>query len=193
MMIRRLRLPEVFEIIPERRRDERGYFSETYSEARFSEAGIAIDWVQDNHSYSSQAGTLRGLHYQSPPAVQDKLVRVVRGAVFDVAVDIRRGSPTFGHWASLTLSAETGNQILVPQGFAHGFLTLEPDSEVLYKVSSPYSLPHDCNIRYDDPAIGIDWPLGGKRPILSERDLKAKLLASQETGFVYASGREVKR
>src|SRR6476619_6907536 len=130
MMIRRLGLPEVFEIIPERRRDERGYFSETYSEARFREAGISIDWVQDNHSYSSQAGTLRGLHYQSPPAAQDKLVRVVRGAVFDVAVDIQRGSPTFGHWVSLTLSAETGNQILVPQGFAHGFLTLEPDSEV---------------------------------------------------------------
>jgi dTDP-4-dehydrorhamnose 3,5-epimerase len=193
MIIRRLSLPEVFEIIPKRHRDERGYFSETYSEARFREAGIAIDWVQDNHSYSSQAGTLRGLHYQKPPAAQDKLVGVVRGAVFDVAVDIRRGSPTFAHSVSLILSAETGNQIMVPQGFAHGFLTLESDSEVLYKVSSPYSPLHDCNIRYDDPAIGIDWPLARKRPILSERDSNAKFLASQETGFVYASDREVEQ
>jgi dTDP-4-dehydrorhamnose 3,5-epimerase len=183
--IRPLTIPEVLEIIPDRFGDSRGFFSETYSRAKFEQAGVGQEWVQDNHSYSASVGVLRGLHYQAPPIAQDKLVRVVRGAIFDVAVDIRRGSPTFGKWVSLNVSAGDWNQILVPKGFAHGFLTLEPDTEVVYKVSAPYSAAHDRNIRFDDPDIGINWPLAGLSPVLSEKDLKAPAFATVESGFRY--------
>ena len=183
MQIRNLGLPGVLEILPDKFSDERGFFSETWNAARLSEAGIDLTWVQDNHSLSVAPLVLRGLHYQMPPMAQDKLVRVVRGAVFDVVVDIRHGSPNFGKWVSIELSREKWNQILVPKGYAHGFLTLQSDSEVVYKVSAPFSREHDRSIRYDDPAIAIDWPLDGAEPVLSAKDASAPRLAEVDTGF----------
>ncbi|MER8638094.1 dTDP-4-dehydrorhamnose 3,5-epimerase [Mesorhizobium sp. M1273] len=178
--IRPLSLAGVLEIMPKRIGDARGFFVETYNEQWFSDAGIEVRFVQDNHSYSAATGVLRGLHYQVPPRAQDKLLRVVRGKVLDVAVDIRRSSKTFGRWVALEISAEKGNQVLVPKGFAHGFLTLVPETEVLYKVSDTYSPEHDRSIRFDDPVIGIEWPstVGGFQ--LSDRDLKAPILAAAE-------------
>lgn len=178
--VRPLGLGGVLEIVPKRHGDERGFFSETWNAARFAEAGIDLDFVQDNHSYSASAGVLRGLHYQLPPRAQDKLLRVIRGSILDVAVDIRRTSPTFGKWVSLEISAGKGNQILVPKGYAHGFVTLLPDTEVLYKVTEVYSPEHDRSIRYDDPAIGIEWPVLAEGFQLSEKDRKAPLLGMAE-------------
>lgn len=177
---RPLGLDGVVELCPPKFGDARGFFSETYNRDRFREAGLALDFVQDNHSFSAGRGTLRGLHYQLPPRAQDKLVRVVRGAVFDVAVDIRRGSATFGRWVGLVVSAQKWNQILVPAGFAHGFVTLEPDTEVVYKVTDTYSLAHDRSIRFDDPAIGIEWPVASGEVLLSDKDRDAPLLADAE-------------
>ena len=179
---RPLELPELVELTPRRFGDERGFFSEVWNHARFAEAGIPTQFVQDNVSLSRSKGVLRGLHFQTPPAAQAKLVRVSCGSIFDVGVDIRRSSPTFGRWAGVVLSAEKWNQLYVPEGFAHGFVTLEDDTEVTYKVSAPYSPEHDRSIRFDDPAIGIDWPLDGE-PVLSEKDAAAPLLAGVETGF----------
>lgn len=184
--VRALDLSGLFEVRPRRFADDRGFFSETWNALSLREAGIEVDFVQDNHSYSSDRGVLRGLHYQVPPMAQDKLVRVTRGAVFDVAVDIRRGSPTFGRWTGLVLSAAAWNQILVLKGFAHGFVTIEPDSEVLYKVSAPYSPTHDRAIRFDDPDIGIDWPIDAAALILSAKDAGAPLLSDIDTGFIFA-------
>lgn len=181
--VRPLDLDGLLEIRPPRFGDERGFFSEVWSSERMESAGLSIPMIQDNHSYSAARGVLRGLHFQVPPAAQDKLVRVSRGSVFDVAVDIRRDSPTFGKWAGLVLSAELWNQILVPKGFAHGFVTLEPDTEVQYKVSAPYRADLDRAIRFDDPAIGIDWPVDAADLILSDKDRSAPLLAEVETGF----------
>ncbi|APG89212.1 dTDP-rhamnose 3,5-epimerase RmlC (plasmid) [Sinorhizobium americanum CCGM7] len=175
--VRALGLDGVLEIVPRRFADERGFFSETYNAEILSAHGIELTFVQDNHSYSAEAGTLRGLHYQLPPRAQAKLVRVVRGRVFDVAVDIRRGSPTFAQWVGLELSAENWNQILVPVGFAHGFVTLEPETEVLYKVSEHYSAEHDRAIRFDDPQICVNWPVPSGRLLLSPKDRNAPLLA----------------
>jgi dTDP-4-dehydrorhamnose 3,5-epimerase len=172
-------LPGVLEILPHRIGDDRGFFSETWNETRFREAGIDLTFVQDNHSRSAR-GVLRGLHYQLEPVAQAKLVRVSRGSVFDVAVDIRRSSPTFGQWTAVTLSAESWNQLLVPPGFAHGFLALEEGSEVQYKVSAPYSPAHDRGIRPDDPAIGIAWPLPRAGWLLSAKDQNAPLLSQAE-------------
>jgi dTDP-4-dehydrorhamnose 3,5-epimerase len=179
---RPLELPELVELTPRRFGDERGFFSEVWNHARFAEAGIPTQFVQDNVSLSRSKGVLRGLHFQTPPAAQAKLVRVSRGSIFDVGVDIRRSSPTFGRWAGVVLSAEKWNQLYVPEGFAHGFVTLEDDTEVTYKVSAPYSPEHDRSIRFDDPAIGIDWPLDGE-PVLSNKDAAAPLLADVESGF----------
>lgn len=178
--VRPLGIDGVLEIIPKRHGDARGFFMETYNAERFSQAGIDLTFVQDNHSYSAAAGVLRGLHYQLAPRAQDKLLRVIRGSILDVAVDIRRASKSFGKWVALEVSAEKGNQILVPKGFAHGFVTLVPDTEVLYKVTDTYSPEHDRSIRFDDPAIGIDWPslAGGFQ--LSDKDLKAPALAAAE-------------
>ncbi len=183
MQVRKLGLAGVVEILPDRFDDERGFLSETWNAVRFAEAGIDIAWVQDNHSLSAAPFVLRGLHYQMPPFAQAKLVRVVRGAIFDVAVDIRHGSPDFGKWAGLEVSRERWNQILVPEGFAHGFLTLTPDTEVVYKTSAVYSPEHDRVLRYDDPDIGIAWPLGGEVPVLSKKDAAAPRLADVDTGF----------
>lgn len=155
---------------PKKIEDSRGFFSETYSERLFRDAVGDIRFVQDNHSLSTQVGTIRGLHFQSPPAEQGKLVRVVRGAIFDVAVDIRRGSPTYGKFVSATLSAENWAQLWVPSGFAHGFCTLEPDSEVVYKVTSYYSRGHDLGLAWDDLALAIPWPVAPGRAILSDKD-----------------------
>lgn len=181
-----LGLDGVREIIPERFGDARGYFSETYNRSKFIAAGIDLDWIQDNHSFSAEQYVLRGMHFQTPPFAQDKLVRVVTGAVFDVAIDIRKGSPTFGKWTGVTLTAEAGNHILVPKGFAHGFLTLTPDVHVIYKVTAPYAPDNDRSIRYDDPDIAIDWPLGGAVPQLSAKDEAAPNLRGLETGFTYS-------
>jgi len=181
--VRLLRLGGVFEIRPARIEDSRGFFSETWSTERMVEAGFDIKFVQDNHSLSAAKGVLRGLHFQLPPAAQHKLIRVSRGSVFDVAVDIRRKSPTFGQWVGAILSADLWNQLLVPPGFAHGFLTLEEQTEVQYKVSAPYRPDLDRAIRFDDPAIGIDWPIAKDQIQLSDKDRNAPLLSDVETGF----------
>jgi dTDP-4-dehydrorhamnose 3,5-epimerase len=173
------------EILPGKIADARGFLSETYNAQGLAEAGIHLAFVQDNHSYSAARGVLRGLHFQAPPFAQDKLVRVARGAVFDVAVDIRRGSPTYGRWIGLTLSATQWNQVLVPKGFAHGFVTLEPNTEVLYKLTSPHAPGHERAVRFDDPAIGIGWPIPATEMQLSDKDRTAPPLAGVETGFVY--------
>lgn len=180
MEVRPLGIDGVLEIVPKRHGDARGFFIETYNAERFSQAGIDLRFVQDNHSYSAAAGVLRGLHYQLAPRAQDKLVRVIRGSILDVAVDIRRGSKTFGKWVALELSADRGNQVLVPKGFAHGFVTLVPDTEVLYKVTDTYSPEHDRSIRFDDPVIGIEWPSMAGGFQLSDKDLKAPPLAAAE-------------
>lgn len=177
---RALALSGVVEIVPKKFGDDRGFFSETYNTGSFREAGIDVEFVQDNHSYSAAKGVLRGLHYQLPPFAQDKLVRVTRGRVLDVAVDIRRNSPTFRQWVAVELSAEKWNQLFVPKGFAHGFVTLEDHTEFLYKVSALYSPAHDRSIRFDDPEIGVAWPdvPGGFQ--LSAKDRDAPLLAAAE-------------
>ena len=185
MQVRRLAISDVVEITPPRFGDHRGYFSETYKRDAFEAEGIHIDWMQDNQSFSSPVGTVRGLHFQAPPFAQDKLVRVLRGAVFDVALDIRRGSPTYGQWVGLELSAEMGNQLLVPIGFAHCFMTLQPDTEVLYKVSAKYSKEHEGAIRWDDPALAIGWPGVGVEPTLSDKDREAPLFADFVSPFEY--------
>lgn len=188
VQVRHLALPEILEIVPARHGDHRGFFSEVWSRSALKEHGIDCDFVQDNHSMSAAPGVLRGLHYQEPPFAQAKLVRVAKGAIFDVAVDIRDGSPTYGQYASLIVSAEAWNQIYVPAGFAHGFVTLEPDTEVVYKVSAPWSRDHERSIRFDDPAIGIRWPIDSLTPILSEKDAAAPTLAEAPPAFRYAGG-----
>lgn len=182
---RHLGLDGVIEILPNKFGDHRGFFSETYNRKAFAEGGIDLDFVQDNHSFSAAKGVLRGLHFQTPPFAQDKLVRVTKGSVFDVIVDIRKGSPTFAKWVGVEVSAEKWNQVLVPKGFAHGFLTLEPNTEFLYKVTHYYSKECDRSIRFDDPAIGIEWPLDLTDVTLSEKDQAAPLLGDVDTGFVY--------
>ena len=172
-----LDLPEVKILSPRKFGDARGFFSETYNRDAFAAAGLGHVFVQDNHSFSATPGTLRGLHFQLPPYAQDKLVRVTRGAIFDVAVDIRRGSPTFGRWVGAEISAENWNQIFVPVGFAHGFCTLAPDTEVIYKVTAPYAPESERGIAWDDPQLAIDWPLPVARPILSGKDGENPLLA----------------
>ncbi|MDH0126154.1 dTDP-4-dehydrorhamnose 3,5-epimerase [Brucella intermedia GD04153] len=180
MMVRPLSLEGVLEISPRKFGDDRGFFSETYNAKSFAEAGINLTFVQDNHSYSAAKGVVRGLHYQLPPFAQDKLLRVIRGAILDVAVDIRKSSPTFGKWVAQEVSAEKWNQILVPKGFAHGFMTLVENTEVIYKVTNYYSPEHDRSIRFDDPAIGIDWPIVSSGVQLSDKDRKAPLFADAE-------------
>lgn len=163
--------------------DHRGWFTETYSKEKFKEFGIDIDFMQDNHSLSAQKGTLRGLHFQLNPKAQTKLVRCTKGKILDVAVDIRDGSPTYKKWVAVELTEENKKQLLIPKGFAHGFLTLTDDVEVQYKVDEYYSPENDRSIRYDDPEIGVDW--GIEDPILSEKDLNAPLLKDSNINFKY--------
>jgi dTDP-4-dehydrorhamnose 3,5-epimerase len=174
--MRPLEINGLLEIRPRRYSDERGFFSEVWREDHLADAGINARFVQDNHSFSKTRGVLRGLHLQLEPAAQDKLVRVSHGAIFDVAVDVRPDSPTFGSWVGITLSADEWNQLFIPKGFAHGFVTLEDDCEVLYKASAPYSPQHERTVRFDDPRIGIDWPIDVKTLTLSEKDRSAPLL-----------------
>jgi dTDP-4-dehydrorhamnose 3,5-epimerase len=175
-----LELAGVLEIRPHRIGDERGFFSETWNAQKFAQAGLDLHFVQENHSYSAARGVLRGLHYQLMPYAQDKLIRVARGSIFDVAVDVRGDSPTFGKWCAVRISAAEWNQLLVPKGFAHGFLTLEPDTEVIYMVTAPYSPSHERAIRFDDAEIGIAWPIDHSLLQLSERDRNAPPLAHAE-------------
>jgi dTDP-4-dehydrorhamnose 3,5-epimerase len=177
MQVEELKLQGVKLIAPKIFRDARGFFSETWNARAFEEAGIAATFVQDNHALSRDQGTLRGLHFQLPPKAQDKLVRVTRGAVLDVLVDVRRSSPTFGHHLAVELSAENWMQLWVPKGFAHGYCTLRPDTEVIYKVTDYYAPEHDAGIAFDDPALGIGWPVTRETAILSEKDKKLPKLA----------------
>jgi dTDP-4-dehydrorhamnose 3,5-epimerase len=165
-----LAIPDVKLVTPRRFADPRGFFAETFSRRRFAEAGLIADFVQDNHSLSRPAGTVRGLHFQRPPFAQAKLVRVLRGAILDVAVDIRPSSPSYGRHVAAELSADNGAMILVPEGFAHGFCTLQPDTEVLYKVSRDYAPQHEGGILWNDPALDIAWPVDAADAILSDRD-----------------------
>lgn len=163
-------IPAVKIIQPRKFEDDRGHFIETYSFDAFAAAGLDVQFVQDNQSLSKFAGTVRGLHYQLPPFAQDKLVRVISGRVWDVAVDIRSGSPTFREWFGIELSEENQTQLLVPKGFAHGFITLTPNTQVAYKVSAPYSAAHDAGIRWDDPDLAVKWPVPLGEPVLSVKD-----------------------
>jgi dTDP-4-dehydrorhamnose 3,5-epimerase len=177
-------------IATKRFEDARGWFAETWSQRNFEAAGLDADFVQDNHSYSRHAGTIRGLHFQSAPFAQAKLVRCVRGRIFDVAVDIRRDSPTFLQWVGAELSAENGVQLFVPRGFAHGFLTLEPDTEVAYKVDAFYDAASDGGIRWDDPALAVDWPLQELAPTLSDKDAGLPSIGEARFEFSY-DGRQL--
>ena len=168
---------------PKKFGDHRGFFSETYNRQQLAEAGFVAEFVQDNHSFSGVEGVVRGLHFQSPPFAQDKLVRVVRGAILDVAVDIRRGSPTFGDHATVELSAANWRQLLVPAGFAHGFVTLEPDTEVVYKVTAYYAPEHDHGILWSDPALGIAWPVSPEAAVVSDKDCLQPRLADVASPF----------
>lgn len=171
-------------IKPNRHEDIRGFFVETYNRNFFNKLEIDVEFVQDNHSLSRKKGTLRGLHFQAPPNAQAKLVRCVSGAVFDVVVDIRRGSPTYGKWEGYELTASNGYQLYVPIGFAHGFVTLEPNSEIVYKCSEYYAPETEGSVLWNDPIIGIEWPTGAD-PILSNKDASASLFADIESPFVF--------
>ena len=169
-------------IRPNRFCDHRGFFSEIYNQKKFERLVPGVEFVQDNHSLSHAVGTLRGLHFQAPPAAQGKLVRCGRGAIFDVAVDIRRGSPTYGQWEGYELSAENGHQLYIPVGFAHGFVTMEPDSEIVYKCTDYYAPETEGAVRWD--SCGIEWPLSSD-PILSDKDAIAPALTDFDSPFVY--------
>ncbi len=181
----RTAIPAVIRLEPRRFQDARGFFTETWNRARMAAAGLNVDFVQDNHSYSAEAGTVRGLHYQSPPMAQAKLVRVARGAIRDVAVDVRRGSPTYGRWVAEELSAANGYQLFVPEGFLHGFVTLTPDTDVIYKVNAPYAPECDGAVRFDDPDLAVDWGIGPGKAVLSDKDAAAPVFRDFETPFTY--------
>lgn len=183
--VKQTELPGVLKLTPKRFGDNRGYFCETWNQARMSEHGITCEFVQDNQSLSSDKGTIRGLHCQTPPHTQTKLVRCGRGAMLDVAVDIRKGSPSYGKWVAEELSAENGHQLLIPAGFLHGFVTLEPNTEILYKCSDFYDPDCDRAVRFDDPAIGVDWGMNPIDAILSEKDLEAPLLKDFDNPFAW--------
>ena len=185
LMASPLRIPEVVLVSTPRYTDARGFFSETYNKFELETLGINVEFVQDNHALSLHKGTVRGLHFQAPPYAQDKLIRVVRGAIFDVAVDLRVGSPTYGQHVSEIISAEAWNQILVPVGFAHGLATLEPNTEVIYKVSNRYSPEHDKGLFWRDPELGIDWPVSEGEAILSDKDIDQPSFAHLPSYFHY--------
>lgn len=183
MDVTELDLPGVLVLHPPRFGDARGWFSETYNAPKWRAAGVGVDFVQDNQSFSAARGTLRGLHFQAPPHAQAKLVRCVRGRIWDVAVDFRQGSETFGRWAGAELTAEGGEQIFVPAGFLHGFVTLTEDCEVAYKVSDVYAPACDGGVIWNDPDIGIDWPVSEAEVVLSAKDVKLPRLADMASPF----------
>ena len=184
MKVETTSLGEVLHITPRRFGDHRGFFAETYSKRAYARSGIDAEFVQDNHSLSATVGTVRGLHFQAPPYAQGKLVRCGRGAIFDVAVDIRNGSPTYGQWVGYELSAENGVQLYIPAGFAHGFMTLLPNSEIVYKCTNYYAPETEGAIRWDDHEIGINWPLQ-ENAILSTKDADAPILRDFDSPFMY--------
>lgn len=188
MEIRRTKLPDVLHLVPRRFADTRGHFTETWNAERFRDLGLSVDFVQDNQSHSTDAGTVRGLHYQSPPLAQAKLVRVVQGAILDVAVDIRRGSATYAKWVAVPLSSCAGNQLFVPAGFLHGFVTLVPDTVVVYKVDAHYAPECDGSVRFDDPTLAIDWGIDPEKAVLSEKDAAAPEFADFHSPFEMATG-----
>ena len=177
------KLPGVWIVEPQVFGDHRGYFMETYSTKSMMELGIDTVFVQDNQSFTAQKGTLRGIHFQNAPMAQAKLVRVTKGAVMDVAVDLRKGSPTYKHWVGVELSAENKRMLYIPQGFGHGFVTLTDNVEFCYKVDNLYSKEHDRGIRFNDPAIGVEW--GVADPVLSQKDTTSPMLADSDCNFVY--------
>ncbi len=181
-------IPDLVVLSPKRHGDARGFFSESWNLARMEENGLKYDFVQDNHSLSEAPGTIRGLHYQAPPHGQAKLVRCGRGRLYDVAVDIRAGSPTFGRWFGIELTFENGLQLLIPEGFLHGFVTREPGTEIIYKCTDYYAPAADGAIRWDDPDLAIDWALGGTAPLLSDKDAAAPFMAGFDTPFTYGGG-----
>lgn len=184
MQILKTALPDILVLIPRRFGDNRGFFSESWNRKRLEDAGLFLpDFVQDNHSFSHDAGTLRGLHFQAPPHAQGKLVRCSRGRLFDVAVDIRAGSPTYGQWVGEELSFENGRQMWIPAGFLHGFLTLEPETEIAYKCTDYYAPDCDGAVAWD--SCGIDWPLAGRAPVLSDKDASAPAFADFTSPFLY--------
>ena len=185
MKITETALPGVLLLEPRRFGDDRGWFMESWNRQVLARHGIEIDFVQDNHSMSAVPGTVRGLHYQAPPHAQDKLVRVARGRVLDVAVDVRRGSPHYGRWVGAELSAENGHQLLIPKGFLHGFATLTPDVELLYKCSDVYAPECDGAVAWNDPDIAIDWGIDAARAVLSDKDRAAPRFADWQSPFVY--------
>ena len=182
-------IPEVILVAPKRWRDHRGFFAETFHRRRFDENGIRADFVQDNHSMSAMLGTVRGLHFQEPPHAQDKLISVVRGAIYDVAVDIRRASSSYGRYVAVELSAENGHQLFVPKGFAHGFQTLTADTEVFYKVSDFYAPEAERGLHWADPALAIDWPVNPAEATVNERDDGMPTLAELVSPFDCPEGR----
>lgn len=184
MKIERLAIPDVVLITPKNFRDERGFFSETWNERTLSAAGIDLRFVQDNHALSRTKGTVRGLHFQTPPKAQDKLIRCTRGSILDVAVDLRRSSKTYGQHVAVVLSAGNWSQLLVPKGFAHGYATLEPDTEVVYKVTDYYSPPHDKGLAWDDPELAIAWGIARAQAVLSDKDKMQPRLAELMHAFV---------
>ena len=185
MQVERLSIPDVMVLTPKRFGDARGFFVETWSRRVYADAGIDVDFVQDNHSLSRTAGVIRGLHFQTDPSPQGKLVRVVRGSILDVAVDVRHGSPSFGRFVSAELSAENGRQMWVPVGFAHGFCTLEPDTEVIYKVTGYYDAAADKGLAFDDPDLAIPWPVAAAEATVSDKDRHHPRLAALPVHFRY--------
>ncbi|WP_298215882.1 dTDP-4-dehydrorhamnose 3,5-epimerase [Acidocella sp.] len=185
MKLDSLAIPEVKLITPPKYGDSRGFFSESWSAAKLRPLGFDEHFVQDNHSLSAQKGTIRGLHCQIAPHIQGKLVRVIRGAIWDVAVDIRQGSPTFGQWVAAELSAENWAQLWIPGGFLHGFCTLLPDTEVIYKVTGDYARECERAVRWDDPTLALPWPVAPGEAVLSEKDAAAPLFDPGEAWFTY--------
>lgn len=185
MQIEQTKLEGVVILTPARFGDARGFFSESWSAARMAEAGLDFAFVQDNHSLSEHVGTVRGLHYQSPPHAQAKLVRCGRGRLLDVAVDIRKGSPSFGQWVAEELSFENGKQLLVPRGFLHGFVTLEPDTEIIYKCDDYYAPDCDGAVRFDDPDLGVAWGIETNKAVLSAKDETAVSMKDFDSPFTY--------
>lgn len=186
MQFERLDPTGLYLVGPKRHGDARGYFVETYRQDLFEAAIGPVSFVQDNQSMSAEVGTIRGLHFQLNPKAQGKLIRCLSGAILDVAVDIRSGSPTYGQHVKVELTAENGRQLWIPAGFAHGFCTLAPDTVIAYKVTEVYSPEHDRGLRWNDPALGIDWPVSEEKAVLSAKDKVQPLLADLDAGFAYA-------
>lgn len=186
MQIEPTAIPDVVVITPRRFADARGFFAESWNARAMAAAGFDIAFVQDNHSVSHSVGTVRGLHYQTPPQAQGKLVRCGRGSLFDVAVDIRAGSPTYGKWVGVILSAENGAQLWIPPGFAHGFVTRVPETEIIYKCTAHYDAACDAALAWDDPDIGIDWGIAAADAVLSDKDAAAPGFAGFASPFDYA-------